>query len=1026
LEGSIFNIEAESVIRCNGCQINNNFALTSGVAKIGSNGYFYFYDSMITQNFAKNNPISLVFDTFNPVVFDNWEIRENSVIRIDDILKEINSAWDALWFLTQPLKDYINRNSEALSNEALSTALLQLISGAASFINSTHIHNEDTLVNAFVSTVSFSRSTISSMNLIDSAIEIISSTLEFTEMSVSNITTLDESTFIETSLESRVSINNASYSNANSKMFNFRSSEGIISNLTMRKVVGVSYLFEMYDCNNFQISNFIFEDSHSSGESMILIRESQKINLSNLDFSNLNQTLMILRNSHVREIKNITIISSVNPLIVENSKIEALFDSTFAHNGNANVFRGGALYLLNSDMSIITSSFVNNTAESGGAVYFDCTSAFLWSLKVTDSEFNMNSATVKGGAIYYAYKRPQLTNVTYWNNAAAYGPNIASYAFKIIMVDNDEMIINDVGSNIRYEHELKFALLDYDNQVMVLNSVNQIVITPVDSAVSSIRGVNTVLLKDGVATFNNLIAVAKYGSQNIKYTVNSKAINSARVREMYGSTSNNNIITMNFRNWKPGERIIDDYSCNECSAGTYSFQWNSPECTSWMENVVCLGRDQIEVNPEFWRMTTNSTKIVECINKDACKGGYNPLNEYPVNWAEGYSGILWTDCQITESTKYQKFNDFECQKCPNMILNSIRIAGVGLVVFVFFMVLITINVRKTKESEVSVLFRIMANYIQLLTTSMSFSSSFPESLTDIFSPASRVGGASDTFLSFDWFITDYDVRGPFPSNSLFKLFLSALLPIILTLIVCLIWLGVHFVYRKWAPVLLRCLIISFISVVFLLHPKLTEQSISLLRWVEIDEGKSRVRIDTSIEWYSVEHFLWLWALTLPILIIWVAACPLVALLLLVKNIKKEDGNKAKQYLLILYQGLKRDKFYWEFVNTLRKVFLLLILMLSDTLKVLFSATLLYLTIRLQLHLKPYKEEGNNKIEILALTAGLVTLLSSIVFISEKSVGFIDICLLIFIILINLKFILEWLYRLFQCVSKKSKLFQTVS
>jgi hypothetical protein len=158
----------------------------------------------------------------------------------------------------------------------------------------------------------------------------------------------------------------------------------------------------------------------------------------------------------------------------------------------------------------------------------------------------------------------------------------------------------------------------------------------------------------------------------------------------------------------------------------------------------------------------------------------------------------------------------------------------------------------------------------------------------------------------------------------------------------------------------------------------------------------------------------------------VAACPLVALLLLVKNIKKEDGNKAKQYLLILYQGLKLDKFYWEFVNTLRKVLLLLILMLSDTLKVLFSATLLYLTIRLQLYLKPYKEEGNNKIEILALTAGLVTLLSSIVFISEKSVGFIDICLLIFIILINLKFILEWLYRLFQCVSEKSKLFQTVS
>jgi predicted outer membrane repeat protein len=264
-----------------------------------------------------------------------------------------------------------------LSNEVSSTALLQLIFGVANFINLTHIHNQDTLVNAFVSTVSFSRSTISSMDLIDSAIEIISSTLEFTEMSVSNITTLDESTFIETSLESRVSINNATYSNANSKMFNFRSSEGIISNLTMRKVVGVNYLFEMYDCYNFQISNFVFEDSHSTGESLVLIRKSQNLTLSNLDFSNLNQTLMILRRSHLREIKKISIISSISPLIVENSRIQALSDSTFAHNGNANVFRGGALYLLNSDVSISNSSFVNNTAESGGAVYFDCTSASL-------------------------------------------------------------------------------------------------------------------------------------------------------------------------------------------------------------------------------------------------------------------------------------------------------------------------------------------------------------------------------------------------------------------------------------------------------------------------------------------------------------------------------------------------------------------------------------------------------------------------------------------------------------------------
>lgn len=94
-------------------------------------------------------------------------------------------------------------------------------------------------------------------------------------------------------------------------------------------------------------------------------------------------------------------------------------------------------------------------------------------------------------------------------------------------------------------------------------------------------------------------------------------------------------------------------------------------------------------------------------------------------------------------------NDFECQKCPNQVLNSIRVIGVLLIVFVFFMIIIAINVRKSKESEISVLFRIMTNYLQLLTTSISFSSNFPGTLTDIFIPIRRVGGASETFLSFD-------------------------------------------------------------------------------------------------------------------------------------------------------------------------------------------------------------------------------------------------------------------------------------
>jgi len=152
---------------------------------------------------------------------------------------------------------------------------------------------------------------------------------------------------------------------------------------------------------------------------------------------------------------------------------------------------------------------------------------------------------------------------------------------------------------------------------------------------------------------------------------------------------------------------------------------------------------------------------------------------------------------ITNDSKYQKVSDFECLKCPDPAINAIRVIGIAIFVFVFFMIIIVINVRKTKESQVSVLLKIMTNYLQLITTTMSFSTRFPSDIINMLSVFEEVGGASDTFLSFDCFVTDYDIKGPFPSNTLFKIFLAAFLPPMLTLIVFLIWLLVYLVARRY-------------------------------------------------------------------------------------------------------------------------------------------------------------------------------------------------------------------------------------
>ena len=162
-------------------------------------------------------------------------------------------------------------------------------------------------------------------------------------------------------------------------------------------------------------------------------------------------------------------------------------------------------------------------------------------------------------------------------------------------------------------------------------------------------------------------------------------------------------------------------------------------------------------------------------------------------------------------------------------MNAIRVFGLMLIVFSFFMFIIILNVRKTEESRFSVLFRIMTNYLQLVTTSMSMSLSYPPTLTSLSSPITKLGGSSDTFLSFDCFITDYEIKGPFESNSILKLVLLAQLPIILFTIVALIWIIVYVINKKYVKNMKRNLVISAISIIFLLHPKLTEKSINTFR-----------------------------------------------------------------------------------------------------------------------------------------------------------------------------------------------------
>ena len=119
---------------------------------------------------------------------------------------------------------------------------------------------------------------------------------------------------------------------------------------------------------------------------------------------------------------------------------------------------------------------------------------------------------------------------------------------------------------------------------------------------------------------------------------------------------------------------------------------------------------------------------------------------------------------------------------------------------------------------------------------------------------------------------------------------------------------------------------------------------------------------------------------------------------------------------MLYQGLERKKFYWEFVNTLRKTIILsvntVLSMISTTYRIIFCVTLLVVMIRIQERLRPFKSETNNKIELKSTIAGTIVLYCGILFEEtsneEGFQGFSSIAF-IFLLMINIMFALDWVY-----------------
>jgi hypothetical protein len=212
--------------------------------------------------------------------------------------------------------------------------------------------------------------------------------------------------------------------------------------------------------------------------------------------------------------------------------------------------------------------------------------------------------------------RPQLTNNIYDNNTATYGNNIASYAVRIIDENTGSNKINfyDYASGQLYNETLKYALVDYDDQEMVLDDESTIKISSVTVG-SSVSRTSSEKVTAGLAKFDAVILGSIAGSTNTIFSLTSRDIVDAKVEvvttdQEYIDTYTSHL-NISFRYCQPGEYQTSAGYCTVCSQGTYTFEWNSTYCINCMDHASCTGGTQISVSNEYWRKNANSTETVE-------------------------------------------------------------------------------------------------------------------------------------------------------------------------------------------------------------------------------------------------------------------------------------------------------------------------------------------------------------------------------------------------------------------------------
>lgn len=465
-----------------------------------------------------------------------------------------SSKCNNLCWLDSDYKSYLISNPN-LSTQAGVKYALQAILAPLS-MSSTTITNQSSIVHTFISTLNLTSVSLSNIVLSGVSFQITASTAYLKSLTFNNVTNYSYA-IIQTSLDSYLSVDGIKYTSGSAQLINLLSSSGIISGLSVSTFATFTEVVKIEQSTAVTCKNWTFSNVYNWVLSPITISSSQVDSFSNMTFSTVGYFAGYIIDSTITVMDRVnSYYSFILAWLLDSSTIGVFSNNYYYKNGffiGTTVY--GTILSYDSNLTVVNSTFDGAIAGQGGGLSLYCLGNSPCYTNITNTVFKNNQVGGKGGAIYYNLYRPNMVNVTFQNNTAlTQGNDISSYPVKVVVQGTNSSSINieDIPSGQAADVELKFSIIDADNQVSAEINGGSILISPVDSNAYVTLGSRASVVA-GIATFKNIVFKASPGAQNVKYKLSSSSIDSNTIKKVYGVDSIQEPMYVSFRYCMPGE-----------------------------------------------------------------------------------------------------------------------------------------------------------------------------------------------------------------------------------------------------------------------------------------------------------------------------------------------------------------------------------------------------------------------------------------------------------------------------------------